>query len=614
MQTKVRDVCLGTLGVTQEKRPDGSILVRSTVPVPPHPDTMLDRLEHWARVAPERTFLAKRDRGGDWRRVSYAEMHTAVRSIASALVQRQLSPKRPIMLLSNNDIEHAQLALAAMYIGVPFSAISPAYALISSDYGKLRHIAELLKPQLVFANDAGKFAKAIEACFDSGVEVVATRGSLPGRNSTPVATLLATPIGGAVDVARAKVGPDTVAKVLFTSGSTGMPKGVITTQRMLTSNQAIMGHWLSFAVDEPPILLDWLPWNHTFGGNHNFGLVLYNGGTLYIDDGKPTPQGFAESLRNLREVTPSIYFNVPKGYEELIAALRQDRVLREKFFKGVKLTFYAAAALPKHLADELDQLAIDTIGERILMVNGFGATETAPSVLGTNLATSQPGNIGLPLPGVTIKLVPSGDKLEARVHSPSLMPGYWQDAENTAKGFDEEGYYKFGDAFRFADAADPAKGFYFDGRVTEDFKLLTGTWVSVGPLRARIIAAFAPLVRDVVITGHDRNEIGGLVFPDLEACRSLLPEADCKQPDHAVLASTPVRTAFTRGLAMMAKEGGGSSTRVVRLLLLDEPPSIDANEITDKGSLNQRAVLARRAALVAELYTTPPSARVLTAK
>jgi feruloyl-CoA synthase len=315
--------------------------------------------------------------------------------------------------------------------------------------------------------------------------------------------------------------------------------------------------------------------------------------------GKPTPRGFAESLRNLRDVVPTIYFNVPKGYEELVSALRQDATLREKFFRGVRLTFYAAAALPRHLAEELDALAVATIGERVLMVNGFGATETAPSVLGSTLETSEPGNIGLPLPGVTIKLVPSGGKLEARVRSPSVLRGYWKDDANTAKAFDEEGFYRFGDAFRFADQNDPSKGFFFAGRVTEDFKLLTGTWVSVGPLRARLIAAFAPLVKDAVITGHDRNEICALVFPDLEACRALTTAG---QSDPEVLASTAVRDVFRTRLADMARTSTGSSTKIARLALLDEPPSIDANEITDKGSINQRAVLTRRANLVEELY------------
>jgi len=606
-----RQVRLGSLGVALEKRADGSMLLRSTVPVPPHPGRMTDLLEHWARHAPDRTFLAKRENSGDWRRITYAETFTAARRVASALLARGLIPERPIMLLSGNDIEHALLSLGAMLAGIPFAPISPAYSLLSSDYGKLKHIAGLLNPQMVFTADAAKFGKAIAACCPPGAEIVATRGEASGHRTTPFAQLIEAPEHAGVDAAHASVRPESIAKVLFTSGSTGVPKGVITTHQMLTSNQALMRHWLAFVADEPPLLLDWLPWNHTFGGSHNFGLVLYNGGTLYIDDGKPTPAGFAESLRNLREVTPSIYFNVPKGYEELIAALRQDKGLRERFFNGLKLTFYAAAPLPRHMAQELDQLAVETIGERVPMISAFGSTETAPNALSATLETPGAGNLGVPLPGVTLKLLPTGGKLEARVRSPSVTPGYWKDPLNTAKAFDDEGFYIFGDALRFADPDDPSKGLFFDGRLTEDFKLLTGTWVSTGPLRARVIAGLAPLARDVVITGHERSEVGALVFPDMDGCRALLPKAGDGLADAQVLASQEVRAAVKARLHEMASASAGSSTRITRAMLLDEPASIDANEITDKGSINQRAVLDRRAALVEDLYAAKPPARVI---
>ena len=606
---------LGCLGVWLERRGDGSMIVRSTVPVPPHPAKMTERLEHWANVAPDRTFLAKREGGGDWRRITYAETLRAVRAIATALLERKLAPDRPIMLLSGNGIEHALLSLAAMTIGIPFAPISPAYALVSPDFGKLKDIAERLKPQLVFADDGVKFAKAITACFTPDVEVITASGAIPGHETTGMATLLGrTPDAAAVDAAHAKVGPDTIAKILFTSGSTGVPKGVITTQRMLTSNQAMTRHWLAFVADEPPVLLDWLPWNHTFGGNHNFGLVLYNGGSLFIDDGKPTPAGAAESLRNLREVAPSIYFNVPKGYADLVAALRQDKALREIVFAKLRLNFYSGASLPPHVSAELDRLAVETTGVAVPMVSGFGATETAPAVLGKTLATCGAGNIGLPLPGVAIKLVPSGDKLEARVLSPSLMPGYWRDPDTTAKAFDAEGYYRLGDAFRFARGDDPAGGFIFDGRITSDFKLSTGTWVSVDPLRARVIAALAPLIKDAVITGHDRSEIGALVVPDVAACRALLPPAERNRSDADILASEPVRDAFRTRLAQMARASTGSSTRIVGIVVLDEPPSSDAGEITEKGTINQRAVLTRRSSLVEDLHADRPSHRVLKAR
>ena len=611
MPTSAKAVRLGSLAVSVERRLDGSTIVRSTEPMPLYPDKITERLEHWARVAPQRTFIAKRMTGGEWRRMTYSEALAEVRSIAMALLGRALSPHRPIMLLSGNDIEHAMLSLAAMYIGQPFAPISPAYSLVSTDFGKLKDIAGRLRPQVVFADDAGRYGRAIDACFPVETEVVATRGSTIDRQTTAFAALLRHAPDASVDVAHATVGPDTIAKILFTSGSTGMPKGVITTQRMLTSNQAIMRHWLAFVEDEPPVLVDWLPWNHTFGGSHNFGLVLANGGTLYIDDGKPVPGGMRETLRNLRDVSPTMYFNVPRGYEELVAALSDDKALCETFFRKLRLTFYAAASLPRHTANELDRLAIATTGERVLMVTGFGATETAPSMLGTTLATSGGGNIGLPLPGVAVKLVPVAGKLEARVHSPSLMPGYWEDAANSTQAFDDEGFYRLGDAVKFADVDDPAQGFLFDGRITEDFKLSSGTWVSAGPLRVDVIAAFMPLVKDVVITGHDRNDLGALLFPDLDACRRLLTAAETHISDAELLACTVVRTAFRQRLANMARASTGSSMRIGRIVVLDQPPSIDANEITDKGSVNQRAVLLHRSQLVDDIYAARPSARVI---
>jgi feruloyl-CoA synthase len=611
MTATVRTVRLGDLGASLERRADGSMLVRSTVALPAHPDKLTLRLEQWAVAAPDRTFLAKREAGGDWRRISYAETLRAVRSLASGLLERNLAPDRPIMLLSGNDIEHALLTLAAMYIGVLVAPISPAYALISSDYGKLKFITERLRPQLVFAADGARFAAAIAASCPTDVEVIATRGTVPTHRTTAFAALLERPASAAVDDAHAAVGPETVAKILFTSGSTGMPKGVINTQRMLMTNQAMLLDWLPFLVDAPPVLLDWLPWNHTFGGNHNVGLVLSNGGTMYIDDGKPTPAGIAETVRNLGEISPTIYFNVPKGYEELVTALGADPALCRRFFSTLQLAFYAGASLSPHIRAAFDRLAVEATGSRVLLVTGFGSTETAPGALGSTLDANEPGNLGRPLAGVTVKLVVSGDKLEARLRSPSLTPGYWQDADATAKAFDEEGFYRFGDAFRFVEDGNPARGFYFDGRTTEDFKLSTGTWVSVGPLRARIIAAWAPLVKDVVITGHDRDFLGALVFPDIEACRALLPAGERGQSEAGVFASAAVRAAFADHRATLAAGSTGSSTKVVRLIVLGEPPSIDANEITDKGSINQRAVLSRRATLVDELYAVAPDDTVI---
>lgn len=609
----IRDVPFGPLGVAMERRHDGSIIVRSTEHLRAPGGLLIDRLAHWANAAPDRTFLARRGPNGVWRHLTYAAASEQVRRIASALLSRQLSTERPIAILSGNDIEHALLALAAMSIGQPFAPISPAYSLISSDFGKLRSILSRLSPQLVFAADGVAFAKPIAACCTPDIEIVTATGA-PGHAATPFASLAAHSVDPGIGPARARITADTIAKVLFTSGSTGEPKGVITTHGMLAFNQAMLRHWIPFVETEPPVLVDWLPWNHVFGGNHNFGLVLENGGTLYIDGGKPVAGGFAESLRNLREIAPSIYFNVPKGYEELVAALRTDPRLRETFFSRLRLTFYSGASLPAHIAAELDHHAIATIGHRILMVTGFGSTETAPAAIVNTHRNARLGNVGVPMPGVAIKLVASADKLEARIKAPTIMPGYWRDPAATAGTFDEEGFYRFGDAFRFADPAVAEEGLIFDGRVSEDFKLATGTWVSVGPLRTRLIAALAPFARDAVIAGHDRGEVTALIIPDIDACRARAGSAASAAEATVLLADKKLRADLQERLDALARASTGSSNRIVRLMLLDEPPSIDAGEITDKGSINQRAVLACRASLVEELYARTPSPRVISAR
>jgi feruloyl-CoA synthase len=611
MQRPVRDVRLGPLGVALDKRADGSIIVRSTRQLGNYPDRLTTHLEYWAAAAPDRTFLAQRDRSGSWRHVTYAQALDGVRSVASSLIDLDLSRERPIIVLSGNDVEHAVLALAAMHVGIPYAPVSPAYSLISSDFSKLRTIVAQLRPGLVFVSDADKFGAAIAACCETEVHVVATTGKAADRELIDYASLAANRASPAIDAAHARVGADTVAKILFTSGTTSLPKGVINSHRMLCANQAMLRYWLSFVTEEPPVLLDWLPWNHTFGGNHNFGLVLCNGGTLYIDEGKPTPGGIVETVRNLREIAPTIYFNVPRGYEELIPRLRKDHALRDRFFSRLRLTFYAGAGLLPRVAQELDDLAIQAAGERILMVTSLGATETAPAALACNKDIAAPGVVGVPLPGLELKLVPSDGKLEARLRGPTITPGYLHDIERTRKAFDGEGFYCLGDAVRFARDADPAAGFVFDGRISEDFKLATGTWVSVAALRARFIAAFSPLVKDVVIAGHDRDDLTALVFPDIEACRGLCAGPPATGSDAAVVGAGAVRAEFKRRLGDLARSSPGSSTHIARIILLDELPSLDANEITDKGSINQRAVLARRADLVDELYALERSSRVI---
>jgi len=610
----LRQVRLGPLDMAVERRRDGSILLANTNPLGPYPAAITERLVHWAAAAPARTFMAERDPAGQWRRISYAETLDSVRRIGAALLARGLSAERPVMILSGNDLEHALLGLAALHVGIAYVPVSPAYSLVSSDFGKLRHIVDLVTPGLVFAADGARFARAIDATIAPPIEIVVTRHPLPNRPTTLFASLLEGAAGGAVDAAHGQVGPDTVAKILFTSGSTALPKGVINTQRMLCANQEQVRTHFAFFGDAPPVILDWSPWNHTAGGNHNFNLVLYNGGTFYIDDGKPLPGAIEATVRNLREVSPTWYFNVPRGYEALIPYLRADEALRRNFFRDLRVLYYAGAGVADHVWRALEEIATATYGERIPMLSGLGATETAPFALSADTRMTGAGHIGLPAAGVELKLAPVEGKFEARVRGPNVTPGYWRQPDLTAKAYDEEGYYKFGDALRFADPGDWRKGLIFDGRVAEDFKLATGTWVNVGPLRAALIDHFAPLVQDVVIAGLDRDEIAALIFADLDACRRLAPDLVPGAPASAVLAHDKVRTAFAQLLRSFASASTGSSNRVARAVLLAEPPSIDRGELTDKGSINQRAVLAHRAALVDALYADPPPAEAILAR
>jgi feruloyl-CoA synthase len=613
-QAPLRPVRLGPASVEVERKPDGTILLRSPRALEPYPEKLTERLAHWGEAEPERIFLAQRDRTGAWRSVTYGAALASVRAIAAALLERQLSPERPIAILSGNDIEHALLGLAAMHVGVPYAPISVPYSLVSRDFKKLKAIIEILTPGLVFAADGAAFAPAIAATVPQDVEVAVTANPASDRPMTPFTELLDARPTAAVEAAHAMVGPATVAKILFTSGSTGQPKGVINTQQMLCANQAMIRGGLAFLGDgEPPVLVDWLPWNHTYGSNHNFGLVLDGGGSLYIDEGKPMPGAIEATARNLRDIAPTIYFNVPKGFEMLLPHLSEDRALRERFFSRLKLMFYAGAGLSQHVHDAFQELAVKTVGERIMFLTSLGSTETAPAALACSWESEQIGNIGLPLPGLELKLVPNEGKLETRMRGPNITPGYWRAPALTAAAFDEEGFYKIGDALKFADAAEPAKGLLFDGRIAEDFKLATGTWVSVGPLRMAFITQCAPLVRDVVLAGPDRDELAALIIPDVEACRKRAPELPPDAAAAVVLAHPQVRKAFEQFLGALSDPRRGTSARIGRAILLAEPPSLDVGEVTDKGSINQRAVLAHRAALVEELYADPPSANVIVA-
>ncbi len=607
----LRPVKLGPASVVVERRSDGTILMRSPHALPPYPRTLTERLVHWAKTAPDRTFLAQRDAVGAWRSMGYAQTLAAVRALSAALLARGLNAERPLAILSGNDIEHGLLALAAMHVGIPYAPISVPYSLLSQDFGKLKAIIAILSPGLVFANNGGAFARAIAAAVPREVDVSVTLSPPAGRATISFAELLQTPASAAVETAHARVKPDGVAKILFTSGSTGRPKGVENTHRMLAANQAMIRAAMPFVAEEPPVLVDWLPWNHTFGSNHNFGLVLDNGGSLYIDEGKPLPGLIDATVRNLREVAPTIYFNVPKGFEMLLPELAADDTLRRTFFSRLKVLFYAGASLAQHVLDGFTELAVKTSGERILFMSSLGSTETAPAALSCNWQSERAGNIGLPLPGVTLKLIPREGKLEARLKGDNIMPGYWRAPELTAEAFDDEGFYKIGDALKFADPGDPARGLLFDGRLTEDFKLATGTWVSVGPLRAAFIAHCAPLVRDAVLAGAERDEVTALIFPDVEACRALAPDLAADAAISKLLADPRVRAAFAGKLDSFAAASTGTSGRITRAILLAEPPSLDIGEMTDKGSINQRAVLAHRAAMVEALYAEPAPAHVI---
>jgi feruloyl-CoA synthase len=606
----LRAVRLGPQEVTVERRGDGTLLLRAPQPLGRYPERLTERLDHWADAAPGRVFMAERDARGGWRTISYAQTRAAARAIGAALLGRNLSAERPVAILSGHGIDHALLALGALYVGIPHAPISPAYSLVSGDLARLRAIVELITPGLVFASDGEAFGRAIDAVVPADVEIVVGSNPPPGRRATLIANLRAHE-DAAVAAAHAAVGPDTIAKFLFTSGSTGTPKCVINTQRMWCANQVMLRQALAYFADEPPVIVDWAPWHHTAGGNHDVGLVLYNGGTFYIDDGRPMPGAIEETVRNLREVAPTWYFTVPKGYEALLPHLKADAGLRRTFFSRVKVLWFAGAGISQSAFDEMQQLAVETCGERILFLTGFGSTETAPFALARTWAAENAANMGLPAAGMELKLVPFEGKLEARVRGPNITPGYWRQPELTAEAFDEEGFYRLGDTFRFADSDDPKQGLLFDGRIAEDFKLSTGTWVGVGPLRAQFIQACAPYVRDVVFAGRDRDDIAALVFPDVEACRRLGPYKPADAPAAEIVERFEVRTHFAALLTKMARAGTGSSTRIARILLCTEPPSIDTGEMTDKGSINQRAVLKNRAALVEELYADAESPRVI---
>ncbi len=600
----IKLVSMAEQGVVVEDIGGGGMILRSPQELGAYPDSQSDWIEEWAAKTPETTFVADRSgANGDWRRVNYADFFQQVKCIGQAVLNRGLSVDRPVMILSDASVNHALLNYGAMHVGVPVTPVSAAYSLMSQDFGKLKYILSVVTPGLIFVEDGSKFAKALSSVDFGGAEVVVAQNPPDGMEVTAFDELLSVTPTAAVDEAAAKVGPDTIAKFLFTSGSTGQPKGVINTQRMLCSNQQGMAQVWTFLEDHPPVTVDWLPWNHTFGGNHNINMMLRNGGTMYIDAGKPAPGLIEQTVANLNDISPTLYYNVPRGFDMLLPFMEKDPALRDNFFKDLDVIFYAAAALTQKAWERIESLSVESLGEKVMLVSGWGATETAPDCTHVHWPISKAGVIGVPIPGTELKLIPNEEKLEIRVRGPNVMPGYWKNEELTAEMFDEDGFYCIGDAVKFEDPDRPEKGIVFDGRVSENFKLSSGTWVFVGGLRTNVVNAVQNIIQDTAIAGQNEEELGILVFPNVAGCRALCLDLAADAPLSDVIASAEVRDALKAGLQAYNAEHPGSSTRIKRALLMDEPPNIDANEITDKGYLNQSAVIARREASVAKLYS-----------
>jgi len=593
--------------VSCERGSDGVLHYRSTVPLAPY-DPSLARLFRTAvEHNPAGIFLAERD-GDTWRKLSYEAARALVDALAASLVERGLSAERPVMILSANSIDHALITLAGHTAGIPVAPISVAYSLQSQDHAKLKHIGALLTPGLVYVADTSPFAKALAALDLGKTELVASRNGANIEGVTSFAAMAQSRPGPALQKAVAAIGGDTIAKFLFTSGSTDLPKGVINTHGMLAANQQQLAQIWPFVNEAPLVLLDWLPWNHTFGANHNFNLVLRHAGTLFIDGGRPVPGLIEHTVRNLAEVSPTIYFNVPAGYAALLPFLERDDALARAFFGKLRLIFYAGAALPQDLWERLEAVSEHATGERVPMTSSWGTTETSPLATAAHFTIERAGSIGVPVPAVELKLVPAGDKLEVRVRGPNIMPGYWKRPDLTRGAFDEEGFYKPGDAVRFADPADPQKGIIFDGRLAEDFKLATGTWVAVGALRVGALAATSPALQDAIIAGENRQWIGMLAWLNAAGCRKLI---GCEAPLAELARHPMLREHVRQAIAQWNDAHPGSSQKIARVLLLPDSPSIDANEITDKGYINQRLALERRRADVERLFASAPDADVL---
>ena len=576
------------------RRENDALYLSSNVELDPVALRTGDWLHHWAGEAPGRVFLSERS-GDGWRDVTYAEALAKVRAIAGGLIARGLGQETPIAILSGNSVDHALLSFGAQYAGVPTVPLAEQYSLIPEAHGRLTYVLDKVKPAMAFTDDARRYASALVLPQFDGMEIVASRTEGAPREATAFAEFLSSDETG-VDARLDTVGPDTVAKILFTSGSSSDPKGVLTTQKMLCSNQAQIAAVLPFLKERPPQICDWLPWNHVFGGSHNVNMMLANGGTLVIDQGKPTKQAFAETVRNITERPGTLSFNVPVGFAMLVHEMQSNAALREAYFRDLDLIFYAGASLPQDVWTALEEMAREVRGRLPLMISSWGMTETAPATVMVHEPIGRSGVIGVPLPGTEVKLLPDDEmRCELRVRGPNIMPGYFGDAIRTAEAFDDEGFLVTGDAVRLVDDKDPDRGLIFDGRVSEDFKLLTGTWVQAGTLRLEALEGLRGLVQDVVVCGHDRDAIGLLIIP---------------RPDHVHGDNTsegavidPILQAeIEERMRGMARSATGSARRITRALILAEPPSLKDGEITDKGSLNVRKIITRRADLLERLY------------
>lgn len=565
------------------------------------PIKITDKLVHWANTKPDHTFIGRRNpTTRDWHKLSYAATLEKVKSIAQYLLNFEFTLDETVVILSENSLEHALLALASVHIGITYTSISPPYSLVSDDFGKLKHCLELMTPKVIFAQSGKVYQKAIEFAKELFPETIVVTAD--GENGVYFQEILYTKATADVDAAATKVKANTIAKVLFTSGSTGLPKGVMNHHEMWCANLQQITQMLPFMQQQPPVFIDWLPWNHTFGSNHNFGLALYNGGTILIDDGKPTPKGIEETVQNLREISPTAYFNVPKGFEMLLPFLEKEPALRENFFKNLNILFYAGASLAQPVWNRLEELAVETIGVKIPIITGLGCTESGPSAMFANWGGAFSGLLGVPVAGMDVKLVPDGDKMEARYKAPNVTKGYWRNDEATKNAFDEDGYYKTGDAVKFLDENMPDKGLVFDGRIAEDFKLSTGTWVNVGVLKAKVISTGSPIIQDVVIAGLDKEYIGTILFLNADACRKLA-NLSSEISNKEAFTHSEVENFINNWLTEFNKTSSGSSTMIKKYVIALDQPSIDLGEITDKGSLNQRAVLKYRIDLVNEMYS-----------